>query len=275
MRFIEAKRKIFDTALAGLYDAGERQAMWRLWLERRLQLTSSSWLLQQFDEMPASSMEVLYEDVAALKKGRPMQYVLNAADFLGHTFVLNDVVLIPRPETEELVMWILAKLDGKARRVLDLGTGSGVIPIILKRERPDWQLMGVDVSVEAIHTARENASAMGVDVAWRVADMLAEEMPDFDVLISNPPYIPLEDAITMGKNVTEFEPELALFVPSDRPLLFYERIAAIASQSAGGKHLFLELNHDKALEIQGLFGDFRSELKHDLQGKPRMLYVHT
>lgn len=275
MRFTDAKRNIFDAALEGAYDAGERQAMWRLWLKRRLELTSNGWLLLQFEEMPLESIRLLLADVDELKKGKPMQYLLNAADFLGQTFTLNDAVLIPRPETEELVRWILAELGGETYRVLDLGTGSGVIPISLKLARPHWSLMGMDVSNDALQTAQMNGQTLGAEVDWLLADMLSTEWPDFDVLVSNPPYIPWDDAKSMGRHVTDFEPALALFVPNDRPLVFYERIAAIALQSEVGKHFFMELNHQKAFDIQGLFGDLQSELKVDMQGKIRMLHVKT
>lgn len=275
MRYTDAKRLYFDGPLAARYAAEERQAMWRLWVERRLGLSPNRWLLEQFDELPSESLQLLKADVEVLQTGKPLQYLLNVADFLGRSYILNEAVLIPRPETEELVQWILQKLDGRKRHVVDLGTGSGVIPISLKLDRPQWEVAGVDLSESALRTAEANGKALGADVSWILGDMLSKDWSDFDVVISNPPYIPRSDAPSLSKHVLDFEPEMALFVSDERPLLFYEHMAEIAQHTESGKHFFMELNHEKALDILGLFHGLRSELKPDFQGKLRMLHVQN
>lgn len=275
MRFTDAKRIYFDAALAARYDVDERQAMWRLWTARRLGLSTNRWLLEQFNEIPSESLQILKVDVEVLQSGKPLQYLLNVADFLGRPYILNEAVLIPRPETEELVQWILQKLDGRKRHLIDLGTGSGVIPVSLKLERPHWEVTGLDLSESALSTAQANGNALGADVTWLLGDMLLGNWSDFDVVVSNPPYIPRCDAPSLSQHVLDFEPEMALFVSDERPLLFYEHIAAIAQHAEPEKHFFMELNHEKALDIQGLFHGLQSELKPDLQGKLRMLHVQT
>jgi release factor glutamine methyltransferase len=271
----QVKKQAFDQALGEQYEARELRAMWLSWLEYQTGAAIGQWARLQYEPFPNQYEAALSQVVAALKSGKPLQYVLNEAIFLGRKFVLNESVLIPRPETEELVMWMLDCLPNQQLRIIDLGTGSGIIPISLKLERPLWELTGVDLSPAALATAQANAELHGASVDWVEGDMLGMDLPQWDVLVSNPPYIPLNEASTLAPHVLQFEPAMALFSPTNDALLFYKSIADRAKQASAGKMLFLELNHEKALEIEGLFYGMKTEVRADLQGKARMLKVVT
>jgi release factor glutamine methyltransferase len=269
----EIKRRFFLPELQPHFGHHEAGAMWRNWLAKRLPELANKGAAAAFMSFPEAAIAVLEEDLAQLKKGVPLQYVLNEAWFLGRSFVLNKSVLIPRQETEELVHWILACYGEAPLRLLDLGTGSGIIPISLKLARPAWTLTGLDISPVALATAAENAILLKADVHWVAADMLCESWPEWEVLVSNPPYIPQNEADSLAPWVREHEPHEALFAPENDALLFYRAIAERVKQAAPGKSLFLELNHEKAPEIQGLFAGYETELRCDMQGKTRMLRV--
>lgn len=270
------RRQYFDLPLAPHYEADERKAMWHWWCESRLHVPvqqQSSW---QFNQVEPQALALLEQDVRRLLKGEPFQYVLNEAWFLNRRFVLNSNVLIPRPETEEMVRWMLEVLpEAKKCRITDMGTGSGIIPINLAAERPHWQLRGVDVSADALATARENASLHQVEVQWIEGDMCLLPLPEMDVLVSNPPYIPTQEASTLHARVREYEPAMALFSPNEDALFFYRCLAQRFSQLGSGKQLFLELNHEKATEIGGLFEGYEVTYRADMQGKIRMLRVQS
>ncbi|MCL4170510.1 UNVERIFIED_CONTAM: hypothetical protein GTU68_020684, partial [Idotea baltica] len=216
-----------------------------------------------------------------LQANEPLQYILGEADFYGLKFEVTPAVLIPRPETEELVFQILeAGKNKEGQKGLDIGTGSGCIPISLKKNRPDWSLTGMDISEEALQVARRNALKNEVEVNWIVQDVLDEEAWDklgrYDFIVSNPPYIPLEEKKVMPRQVLDYEPALALFVENDNALVFYRKIhdLAIRSLSTGGS-LFFELNEFNARAVQAMV-DLRffteAVLLPDMQGKDRMLY---
>jgi len=213
----------------------------------------------------------------------PVQYVLNEAWFAGMKFYVNEDVLIPRPETEELVEWILKEVRGtkyEMRRILDIGTGSGCIPITLKKKLPELSVRAVDISEGALNVATKNALSNGVQVYFLRADFLDENTWNsfgrFDIIVSNPPYIKLGEACSMNMNVLEHEPHLALFVPDDDPLLFYKKIADFAKDHLADKGmLFLEINETLGKEVTELYqsNGYKVELKKDMQGKDRMVKV--
>lgn len=211
----------------------------------------------------------------------PVQYVLNEAWFAGMKFYVNEDVLIPRPETEELVEWITEEVrDTKyeVRKVLDIGTGSGCIPVSLKKKLPNLNIRALDVSEGALNVAAKNAIANGVQVYFLRLDFLDENtwnsFGKFDIIVSNPPYIKLGEACTMNLNVLEHEPHLALFVPDEDALLFYKKIAdfAITHLEQNGM-IFLEINESLGKEVTTLFEQksFKTELRKDIQGKDRMI----
>ena len=229
----------------------------------------------------AKEQDQLSAILERLQANEPLQYILGEADFYGLKFEVTPAVLIPRPETEELVFQILeAGKNKEGQKGLDIGTGSGCIPISLKKNRPDWSLTGMDISEEALQVARRNALKNQVEVNWIVQDVLDEEAWDklgrYDFIVSNPPYIPLEEKKVMPRQVLDYEPALALFVENDNALVFYRKIhdLAIRSLSTGGS-LFFELNEFNARAVQAMV-DLRffteAVLLPDMQGKYRMLY---
>ena len=218
--------------------------------------------------------------IERLKQGYPVQYLLGKTEFFGYEFRVEQGVLIPRPETEELVAWVLAEESSRRPcRMLDVGTGSGCIALSLALEHPSAQISAVDLSDRALSVARLNAENLGVEIDLRKADALhgLESAFDhrFEVIVSNPPYVPQRDWATMDRNVRDYEPHEALFVPDDDPLIFYRSIARQAREmlTEGGRIYF---------EIYYLYGEQMRQmlvdegytdvvLREDLFGKPRMI----
>jgi release factor glutamine methyltransferase len=230
---------------------------------------------------------LLYPDFLSIKdrllNGEPIQYITGFAWFYGLKFKVNPNVLIPRPETEELVEWVLQTVGKRQNvRILDIGTGSGCIPVTLKIKNPSIEMSAVDVSEGALITASRNAYRQNADVTFQRLDILDEkmwsEMGQFDIIVSNPPYIPTKEKALMERNVLAFEPELALFVENDNALIFYERIAEFAQKrlnTEGVIHsLFFECNQYNALEVVDLLkqkGFKDVELRKDMSGNDRMI----
>lgn len=232
---------------------------------------------------PAREIDISEEELAALTarlgQGEPMQYVLGATDFYGRLFRVDARVLIPRPETEELVDWI-RRNERTALRLLDVGTGSGCIAISLALELPETQVTAVDLSTEALQVAHENAARLGAAVTFRQADALGDltqhfAAASFEVIVSNPPYIPAADLHTMHRNVVEHEPHMALFVPDDDPLRFYRAIARAGhTMLAEGGRLYFEIYHEAAdalCQLMEQLGYTDITVRRDLCDKPRML----
>lgn len=217
----------------------------------------------------------------ALKAGKPIQYIIGETMFYGLPFKLSPAVLIPRPETEELVEWViqnssLAEVTGSALRIIDIGTGSGCIAISLKKNLPLSQVFALDVSKEAIDIASGNAALNQLDIDFIKADILKYSTHQkFDVIVSNPPYITEKEEAEMHDNVLDHEPHLALFVPNETPLLFYEAIADFAWVTLSDMGLlFFEINEHYAKEtIEMLMAKsfINIELRKDMQGKDRMI----
>lgn len=217
--------------------------------------------------------------IARLVAGEPMQYLLGETDFYGRIFRVDGRVLIPRPETEELVDWI-RRDERRARTLLDVGTGSGCIAISLALELPAAEVSAVDISTDALTVAHLNAERLGAKVDFRQADALggleqAFAPEQFDLIVSNPPYIPASDLKTMQTHVTEHEPHLALFVPDEDALCFYRAIARAGQRllKPNGK-LYFEIYHEAAEALCDLLaeeGYTHITLRRDLCDKPRML----
>jgi release factor glutamine methyltransferase len=218
-----------------------------------------------------------------LQQHRPVQYVLGEAWFAGLRFYVDENVLIPRPETEELLDWVVADLGTPAAsgfRILDIGTGSGCIPVSLGKRIPGIQLLACDIDGAALEVARKNSVENQVPVDFIQCDMLDEsswnQIPGINLIISNPPYIPEKQKALLDPHVRLFEPGLALFVPDGDPLLFYKMIGEFAKKKLlrGGK-IFLEIHHDFSAQIFLWYREngFIAELRKDLSGKNRMLRV--
>ena len=209
-----------------------------------------------------------------LRANEPIQYVFGHTEWLGLDLSVTGATLIPRPETAELVDWILGCVDtSQSLRVLDIGTGSGCIAIALKKHAPLWHVTGVDVSTEALEVAEANARKNEVAVNWLQADVLTDNTiakERWDVIVSNPPYICEKERVDMEARVLDYEPATALFVPDDDPLLFYRRIASLKVASM----VFFEINEAYGEQVCAMLramGYTDVELKMDMYGKPRMV----
>lgn len=215
-----------------------------------------------------------------LLQHRPVQYVLNEAWFANMCLYVDEEVLIPRPETEELVEWIVSDKQKfpKEGKILDIGTGSGCIALALKKKYPDAEVHAIDVSEGALRVAQKNASTFSLDVHFHLFDILSADrfpLDHFDCIVSNPPYIPLRDKESMRDNVLKFEPWLALFVENDDPLCFYKAIAAFGQRhlQAGGS-LYFEIHEEAASPVCHLLKEYQYreiQVKQDMQGKDRMI----
>lgn len=233
----------------------------------------------------ADETDLFFQILSRLEAGEPVQYVLGMADFFGYKFMVNPDVLIPRQETEELValaLGFIKKSPHANPRVLDIGLGSGCIGLTLKAKQPNIELWGLEKSSTALIVARENARRLGLlaDVDLRQGDVFDAQswavIPDLDVIVSNPPYIPVRERILMPEHVLAHEPELALFVPDEDPLLFYRVIADMAREKLrGGGVLMFECNEFNAKEVFGLLQQkaFKQVcLQQDLSGADRVVW---
>ena len=212
-----------------------------------------------------------------LKSYEPLQYITGNTPFCGLTFKVTPDVLIPRPETGELVCWIAENHLQPGLRVLDIGTGSGCIAVSLGRMLPEAKITGWDISAKALAVAKENALSNGVEADFRQVDILAGSLPEFraDILVSNPPYVTEKEKAEMEPNVLDWEPSLALFVPDDDPLRFYRRIATVGRDILlPGGTLYFEINRMYGQDIVNMLkeaGYISVELKKDLSHNDRMI----
>ena len=221
-----------------------------------------------------------------IKAGEPVQYVIGWTEFRGLRIQCNPAALIPRPETEELVSWLLEKMDhwngpGKQVRVVDVGTGTGCIALSIKQARPHWEVWGVDVSEDALSLARSNAEALSLDIHWSSGNALQEGWPDwpdrFEGIISNPPYIPQGESTTLAPQVRDHEPDVALFVPDGKPLQFHEALMREARRAlAPGGCMVAECHAEftrKVADCWQLVGA-ETEVLSDLQGLERAVRLY-
>ena len=282
MTIREYTRHITDT-LQPLYDVHEAAAVAKAYLQARLHLPAHELVLRSNDPLPSALNGQLDNELLLLQQGTPLQYVLGEAEFYGLTFKVTPDVLIPRPETEELVDLIVKQHQhSPTLRIWDVGTGSGCIAIALAKHLPQAQVFATDISEAALTVARANAEANQVKITFAQHDMLdAAHLPfgdtPFDILVSNPPYIPAALRSTMHPNVVAHEPHSALFVPDDQPLLFYEALAQIGAKCLNPQgSLFAETFEDYHDELKHLFinhGFMGFEAITDINGKKRMIHA--
>ncbi len=227
------------------------------------------------------------EIVSRLQKHEPLQYILGDTEFFGMPILVDPRVLIPRPETEELVEWIIESEEANVKdeafewvNILDAGTGSGCIAIALAKYLRDSKVFGMDISAGALEVAEKNAHKNNVQVRWIHGDLFSDEvwgnLPDgLDIIVSNPPYVTLSEKKEMEENVLQYEPHNALFVPDEQPLLFYERLADIGEKKLKtGGYLYFEINASLGKEIYAMLqqkGYKNIILKQDMSGKNRMI----
>ena len=278
---IKQYRTQFIKELSPFYDAYEAESFFYLILEDKHQLRQIDLALNH--ELNFSESDFLVWDslLSQLKKEVPIQYLLGKTSFYGLDFEVNENVLIPRPETEELVEWIInenSKTDKtKKLKILDIGTGSGCIAISLAKNLPNAEVYGVDISKKAIVTAKRNAIRNNVDVTFVFLDILkTDELRfNYDIIVSNPPYVRNLEKEEIKKNVLDYEPHLALFVEDSDALIFYRKIAALAKNSLlEGGQLFFEINQYLGKEMTYLLEtmNFKNiELKKDIYDNDRMM----
>ena len=263
--------------LEKVYPIGEARKMVFWLFEDILNVSNGKILANAWIEPGREQLEELDHAVFRLLGHEPIQHVLGKVVFYGHAFIVNRHVLIPRQETEELVDLIRKEIKQESPAILDIGTGSGIIPICLKLALPAAEVYGWDVSKEVLETARENAERLGASVHFEKQDIL-KSIPDerkYDLIVSNPPYVLESEKEEMSPNVLAFDPHLALFVPDNTPLLFYESITAFAGThlKAGGK-LYFEINERFGAEVAALMqvkGFSEVQVIKDLNGKDRMV----
>ncbi|MBQ6079831.1 MAG: peptide chain release factor N(5)-glutamine methyltransferase [Muribaculaceae bacterium] len=243
--------------LASVAEPQEVQAMIRIICEDVFNYDQVDVALRQESELPDFAQERITEIIARLKRHEPLQYIVGEARFHGHKFKVTPAVLIPRPETEQLVDLIVDENPGSDLRVLDMGTGSGCIAISLARALKFAQVDALDVSTDALAVARENAATLKVKVRFFESDMLSPQPPaSYHIIVSNPPYICWSEREAMEPNVKDYEPGQALFVPDNDPLLFYKAIVPYAAKSLErGGHLYLEINRRFGNEVKRLLED--------------------
>lgn len=264
---------IYKKELSGIYSENECLHF----ISMLLNYSVNSLIINKTDNLDEQHIRLLMNALSSIKKHVPIQYVVGEAEFYGLKFKVDHHVLIPRPETEELVNWYLESINHtNALCILDIGTGSGCIPITIKKKSPNSNLYAIDISKEALSIAKQNALLNGVDVDFIELDILSKEIDgNFDIIISNPPYIKWEEASDMEPNVLDNEPHLALFVDNHDPLLFYRVIAnqAIKKLNPNG-YLFFEVNAAFGAEVVNLLKEVGFNeviLRKDMQGKDRMI----
>lgn len=269
-------------SLSAVHETGEAEAMAALIVEYVGKKKINQ--LKQ-EDMREEDIVQIEQMLQQLLTHRPLQYVLNEAWFYGLKFELNESVLIPRPETEELVDWIVKEIRGKkyevrteALTLLDIGTGSGCIPIALKKNLSEAEVSAVDVCSKALHTATTNAVNNETKINFQLLDFLDESkwnvLGKYNIIVSNPPYIKTTEANSMSKHVLDFEPHKALFVPDEDALVFYRKIADFALQHLQpGGAVYVEINQQLGKETADLFQQkgFMVELRKDMSGNERMI----
>lgn len=262
-----------------IYDISEAEAISTIILEHVAHISRSSLIRNPDQAIDEKTLFDLMQAEHRIMQHEPVQYVTGATYFFGHTLKVSKSVLIPRPETEELVSWIIEESKNQQNiKILDIGTGSGCIAISLQHALFQSKVTGIDLSAAALEIAKFNAEIIQRDMDFILMDFLQEEnwsrLENFDLLVSNPPYIPESLAGEMEKHVKEHEPALALFVPNEDPLLFYRKIALFGKTHLYKNGLiFVELHAAHAHETECLFQrlGYTTQLKEDMFGKPRML----
>lgn len=270
-------RKMISQKLKPLFAPDEARQLTLLMLAHLLEVSTSQLILEPHHTLSRAQQKQAWEWTEKLLQHEPIQYLLGQTYFYGLPFSVSPAVLIPRPETEELVHWILNNNPPATGRLLDLGTGSGCIAVALAAQLPKATIEAVDLSGDALQMATHNATRNQVQVGFVQGNLLSDEWPltgPFDVIVSNPPYVRMQEKQAMKPNVLQYEPHLALFVPDDDALLFYRHIAqkALVLLAPGGK-LYFEINEYLGNQMTSLLHGmgYQTLLRQDLQGKDRMI----
>ncbi len=276
-------RAYFRNEISGLYSESESAELFLIFAEKILGLHKFELRKSYDNELNISQQTEFYQVIPELKSGKPYQLILGEAAFFGMRFFVTEHVLIPRPETEELLELAIQKISNlKSQisnlRILDIGTGSGIIPIILKKHFPEAEISSIDISDKAIETAKKNAEFHQTDINFIHADYLNFDLNGtFDIIISNPPYIGKDEETEIADSVKEFEPKNALFPLDADPLVFYRKISEDAKNClSDGGMVFLEINQKLGPETLAIFKDFHiSKLIKDISGNDRFVFVQN
>lgn len=269
--------------LFAIYSADEARIIAHLLLEHFAGITSVEYRKNPDQLVNQSVIMQVHGALDLLKQGKPVQQIIGWCEFYHHRLMVNEHVLIPRPETEELVEHAIRSVNSESTTILDIGTGSGCISISLKKAIPQAQVWAMDVSQEALQIARLNANQLNAAIHFIQADILSfsswDSLPDFDLIISNPPYISLDEQSSLSKTVIDFEPHTALFAPGADPLVFYRKIAEIGRIKLKPQgQIWVEINErlgDETLQAFVDAGYHKVDLRKDLSGKPRFVNVQS
>jgi release factor glutamine methyltransferase len=294
MKLFEAEQYIKDQ-LKEIYEEQEAGNIAALAIEHVTGLSKTERVTTKQEELSASQSGQLKKDLQRLKKHEPIQYIMNRAWFYGMELYVDENVLIPRPETEELVQWVVEDIKASGKnvfirgameadtttqlKILDVGTGSGCIPLALKKAMPKAEVWGCDISEKALNVARRNGSTLNIRVDFQGLNFLDEAqqklLPTVDIIVSNPPYVPLKDKEQMNRNVVDHEPHTALFVPDEDPLIFYKALAEFGKKRLyNNGSIYMEIHEEIGVDVVNLFkqsGYNNVESKKDMQGKDRMI----
>ncbi|MEI3789582.1 MULTISPECIES: peptide chain release factor N(5)-glutamine methyltransferase [unclassified Chryseobacterium] len=278
---ISAFKKYFKTELSELYNDSESAFLCSVFIQKITGFDSFQQRRLSHQELLIDDEKKLVQAISDLKTGRPYQQILGETEFYGMLFFVDEHVLIPRPETEELLEMAIhtiqsSELNVQGLKILDIGTGSGIIPLVLKKHFPGAKITSIDLSEKALKTAKRNAEHHQLEINFIHADYLNFELTEsYDIIISNPPYIGIEEEIEIADSVKESEPKMALFSPVQDALIFYRKIAADSKQHLKDNGLlFLEINQKLGPETLDLYTDSFAEaqLIKDLSENDRLIF---
>lgn len=275
---IQDFKKYFFSELSNVYPETEIQSFFTILIEFKLHLSRIQLALEHNFELANNDFDFLQNALLKLKNQIPIQYIVGETAFYGMIFKVNKNVLIPRPETEELVEWIIQNHKNVHHiNILDIGSGSGCIAVSLAKNQPNAAVFAIDISAEAINVAKNNATMNQVNINFINADILKIEKLEnnFDIIVSNPPYVRELEKVQMQQNVLSNEPHIALFVKNENPLLFYDKIAELAKNHLKKKGvLYFEINQylgEETVELLKTKGFKNIEVKKDIYGVDRMV----
>ena len=276
---ISELKEFFKNQLSEIYADSEISELFSIFCNKILGMDKFELRISQHHIISEEQTRVFKQLISELKTGKPYQQILGYTEFYGLKFFVDEFVLIPRPETEELLELTISEIQKrnlKNTKILDIGTGSGIIPIVLKNKLPQAKVSAIDFSEKALKTAKKNADFHNLDINFIHQNYLQENLSEvYDIIISNPPYIGTDEETDIADSVKEFEPKMALFSPTSNPLIFYEKIAEdCKNHLAENGMVFLEINQKLGNETKALFTDVLSEvyLVKDISGNDRFVW---
>lgn len=276
---ISELKEFFKNQLSEIYTDSEISELFSIFCNKILGMDKFELRISQHHIISEEQTRVFKQLISELKTGKPYQQILGETEFYGLQFFVDENVLIPRPETEELLELAIREIEKfnlKDLKILDIGTGSGIIPIVLKNKFPQAKVSAIDFSEKALETAKKNADFHNLDIKFIHQNYLEENLSEvYDIIISNPPYIGTDEETDIADSVKEFEPKMALFSPTSNALIFYEKIADdCKNHLAENGMVFLEINQKLGEETKALFTDVLSEvyLVKDISGNDRFVW---